>query len=435
MIIPATITWILTIGLINYLRKKESAKFQSEQQSRKSNRNISPSNRSSARQKRDAEKDISMRRISKGYNVTTDGSEVDEDREMTTKREWKAVAQNDDDEEIGDELEVLPKKMERSDAQPSTMDYTGHRKNKNQQEQQPQLMTISNSLISTISQFISNPPDRTTVYKHLLENMNNYIFPVFMVPLFILEFVGVVPLTGLFIFITVSMVSIHLIVSYYHPIDDRPVSNNSDTVSVVEEGKALTEQQSGLGNTQLSRLTTRSMVDMTPRERIQHISQQIEELFHELDYNLLIIFTGLFIVSGSFVATNIPGYFWKAMAGNNAFQTSTSIVVISIYIIGFSQLVGNVPVVYMARDEVQELDRQPQIFGWLILAFVSTIAGNFTLVGSAANIIVVEKAMRHPLYPVYIHAKEHFLICGLITIISIVLGVIALSLEMAITGG
>jgi Na+/H+ antiporter NhaD/arsenite permease-like protein len=68
--------------------------------------------------------------------------------------------------------------------------------------------------------------------------------------------------------------------------------------------------------------------------------------------------------------------------------------VISIYIIVFSQLVGNVPLVYLARDEVQALDRNPQIFGWLILAYVSTIAGNFTLVGSAANIIVVEKAMR-----------------------------------------
>jgi Na+/H+ antiporter NhaD/arsenite permease-like protein len=33
---------------------------------------------------------------------------------------------------------------------------------------------------------------------------------------------------------------------------------------------------------------------------------------------------------------------------------------------------------------------------WLILAWVSTVAGNLTLVGSAANIIVCEKARSEP---------------------------------------
>ena len=33
---------------------------------------------------------------------------------------------------------------------------------------------------------------------------------------------------------------------------------------------------------------------------------------------------------------------------------------------------------------------------WLILAWVSTIAGNFSLLGSAANLIVCEQARRAP---------------------------------------
>ena len=70
-------------------------------------------------------------------------------------------------------------------------------------------------------------------------------------------------------------------------------------------------------------------------------------------------------------------------------------MLISIYIIVSSQLVGNVPVIYMATGNMQELDVRTQKFGWLLLAFVSTIAGNFTLGGSAANIIVAEKAMRY----------------------------------------
>jgi Na+/H+ antiporter NhaD/arsenite permease-like protein len=56
--------------------------------------------------------------------------------------------------------------------------------------------------------------------------------------------------------------------------------------------------------------------------------------------------------------------------------------------------VGNVPVIYMAAGNMVLLDARTQKFGWLLLAFVSTVAGNFTLGGSAANIIVAEKAMR-----------------------------------------
>ena len=41
----------------------------------------------------------------------------------------------------------------------------------------------------------------------------------------------------------------------------------------------------------------------TQAERVAGIAAYTEELFLDLDYNILIIFTGLFIVSGSFVHT------------------------------------------------------------------------------------------------------------------------------------
>ena len=40
-------------------------------------------------------------------------------------------------------------------------------------------------------------------------------------------------------------------------------------------------------------------------------------------------------------------------------------------------------------------DRESLIVSSLLLAWVSTIAGNFTLFGSVANLIVAEKAKRH----------------------------------------
>lgn len=83
----------------------------------------------------------------------------------------------------------------------------------------------------------------------------------------------------------------------------------------------------------------------------------------------------------------------------------------------------------MARDQVQHLARSPQIFGWLLLAFVSTIAGNLTLVGSAANLIVVEKAMRHATLPVVVQAGQHFRVCCVVTLLSICLGSAVLYVE------
>ncbi len=60
-----------------------------------------------------------------------------------------------------------------------------------------------------------------------------------------------------------------------------------------------------------------------------------------------------------------------------------------------SMPLGNVAVIIMAEDNIKVLDENTQRFGWVLMAWVSTVAGNFTLAGSAANIIVAEKAMRH----------------------------------------
>jgi Na+/H+ antiporter NhaD/arsenite permease-like protein len=70
----------------------------------------------------------------------------------------------------------------------------------------------------------------------------------------------------------------------------------------------------------------------------------------------------------------------------------------------------------------------------VIIAWVSTVAGNFTLTGSAANIIVCEKAQRHKLYPVSIGAVEHFRYCGLITLLVISIGIVIIYFESNLMG-
>jgi Na+/H+ antiporter NhaD/arsenite permease-like protein len=55
-----------------------------------------------------------------------------------------------------------------------------------------------------------------------------------------------------------------------------------------------------------------------------------------------------------------------------------------------SNLVSNVPAVLMLRPFVAGL-ADPQR-AWLTIAMASTLAGNFTLVGSVANLIVAYRA-------------------------------------------
>jgi len=55
-----------------------------------------------------------------------------------------------------------------------------------------------------------------------------------------------------------------------------------------------------------------------------------------------------------------------------------------------SNVVSNVPAVLLLRPEIGTLPNAQQ--AWLTLAMSSTLAGNFTLLGSAATLIVAEVA-------------------------------------------
>jgi Na+/H+ antiporter NhaD/arsenite permease-like protein len=52
--------------------------------------------------------------------------------------------------------------------------------------------------------------------------------------------------------------------------------------------------------------------------------------------------------------------------------------------------VSNVPAVMLLKSMVPRFANPQQ--GWLMLAMASTLAGNLTITGSVANIIVVERA-------------------------------------------
>ena len=113
-----------------------------------------------------------------------------------------------------------------------------------------------------------------------------------------------------------------------------------------------------------------------------------EEVFHEVDWSLLVFFSGLFIVTGALETLGISQTLFTAVqpiaAGGIAALTAVSVVL--------SNLISNVPAVLLFRPFVPSLPNPEQT--WLVLAMATTLAGNLTLLGSVANLIVAESARR-----------------------------------------
>jgi len=82
-----------------------------------------------------------------------------------------------------------------------------------------------------------------------------------------------------------------------------------------------------------------------------------------------------------------------------------------------SNVVSNVPAVMLLRAVVPSFP-DPQT-GWLVLAMSSTLAGNLTITGSVANIIVLERAAAED---VAVGFREFFRIGLPVTIATLSLG-------------
>jgi Na+/H+ antiporter NhaD/arsenite permease-like protein len=105
----------------------------------------------------------------------------------------------------------------------------------------------------------------------------------------------------------------------------------------------------------------------------------------EIDWPLLLMFAGLFIiVTGARNASLTPDVL--AAVGHLHLD---QVPVLSAVKAVLSNLVSNVPAVLMLRPFIETLPRHD--IAWLTVAMASTLAGNFTVLGSIANLIVVRK--------------------------------------------
>jgi Na+/H+ antiporter NhaD/arsenite permease-like protein len=140
-----------------------------------------------------------------------------------------------------------------------------------------------------------------------------------------------------------------------------------------------------------------------------------QRIYQEIDWPLLLMFVGLFIV----VAGLEKSVLTSRMIGTIGHLRLESIPILSIVTVVLSNLVSNVPAVLVLRPFVASLRDQQKV--WLTIAMASTLAGNFTLIGSVANLIVAQSAKRRG---VVIGFWDYFKVGAPLTVVTIAVGIL-----------
>ncbi|MBN1154247.1 anion transporter [candidate division KSB1 bacterium] len=147
-----------------------------------------------------------------------------------------------------------------------------------------------------------------------------------------------------------------------------------------------------------------------------------ERVFAEIDWSLLVFFSSLFVVTKSIDTIGLSDHLIEVL------KVSTDNEVLDLTIIATisSNIVSNVPAVLLLKNIV--LTYSHTKIAWLTLAMATTFAGNLTLLGSVANLIVAEGAKKRKV----ILSFNEYLRAGLpITLLTLLFGVLWFCLLLA----
>jgi Na+/H+ antiporter NhaD/arsenite permease-like protein len=142
-----------------------------------------------------------------------------------------------------------------------------------------------------------------------------------------------------------------------------------------------------------------------------------EKVFVEINWNLLTFFAGLFVVVGAAREAGLADRMFAILHAREAHSTASLSFVTAV----LSNLVSNVPAVMLFTPLVPTLPDPTR--AWLVLAMSSTVAGNLTLLGSIANLIVAEGARRQA----PISFMEYLRVGVPLTIVTLIAGVLLLA--------
>lgn len=109
-------------------------------------------------------------------------------------------------------------------------------------------------------------------------------------------------------------------------------------------------------------------------------------VYDEVDWGVLVFFVGLFLIVGGAENAGLTQYLFD-MARRLNLQNAG---VLTLVTAGLSNIVSNVPAVMLLKPLAASFNGTKD--GWLLLAMASTLAGNLTITGSVANLIVVERS-------------------------------------------
>ncbi|WP_221289509.1 SLC13 family permease [Stygiolobus caldivivus] len=125
----------------------------------------------------------------------------------------------------------------------------------------------------------------------------------------------------------------------------------------------------------LGSLITSSLLLLVARER--------RNIIQRIDWSTILFFIGLFIFTEGLFRGGVIDLLYHFI------PPPTNVLTIMVSSVALSQVLSNVPLVAIYIPEIMQLGVGTTI-NWLALAAGSTIAGNFTILGAASNVIISE---------------------------------------------
>jgi Na+/H+ antiporter NhaD/arsenite permease-like protein len=144
-----------------------------------------------------------------------------------------------------------------------------------------------------------------------------------------------------------------------------------------------------------------------------------QRVYAEIVWSLLLMFAGLFIIVAGAEQALLDPDIITAVERLHLEQVPVLAAVTAV----LSSIVSNVPAVLMLKPFVESL--QDHNRAWLVIGMASTLAGNFTVLGSIAHLIAIPRASASG---VAISFWDHFRVGALLTVVTPTIGILRLSL-------
>lgn len=144
------------------------------------------------------------------------------------------------------------------------------------------------------------------------------------------------------------------------------------------------------------------------------------EVLKLVDWHLLVFFAALFVVVEGLNSTGLPDRTYGAVRGVFGTGATSQAWNLAWFSVLGSNVFSNVPFVLVAGKWIGNFV-QPELM-WKVMALATTYAGNLTILGSVANVIVVESARGHAEIGFWDYAKF-----GIpVTVLTLLLGMLVL---------